>query len=212
MIFFYGIRLPASFVTNFASGRCSWSRVSCLPPRNMSVSKHPPGIPTSAYCVCAPCICCSNHAEGKRVLGTFTWTRWTSHPQGTNPTVWLLRHQQGRVTPTDSIATNKRSLCVVPAPCQFIWMAREPLCVSFAPHFPYFVARRHVSCSNLAHMLAFVRVNVCYTFLCWGKAWLWILQIVLAHYFRLTFFLGRNTVIAIDKVKLRIRKNRKQRC
>ena len=52
---------------------------------------------TSAYCVRAPCICCSNHAEGKRVLGTFTWTRWTSHPQGTNPTVWLLRHQQGRV-------------------------------------------------------------------------------------------------------------------
>ena len=95
--FNFGIFLPASFVTNFASGRCSWSKVSCLPPLNMSVSKHPPGIPTSAYCVCAPCICCSNHAEGKRVLGTFTWTRWTSHPQGTNPTVWLLRHQQGRV-------------------------------------------------------------------------------------------------------------------
>ena len=198
---FFGIRLPASFVTNFASGRCSWSRVSCLPPLNMSVSKHPRGIPTSVYCVCAPCIYCSNHAEGKRVLGTFTWTRWTSHPQGTNPTVWLLRHQQGRVTPTDSIVTNKRSLCVVPPPCQFIWMARELLCVSFAPHFPYFVARRYVSWSN-----------VWYTFLCWGKAWLWILQIVLAPYFRLTFFLGRNTVNAIDKDKLRSRKNRKQRC
>ena len=98
------------------------------------------------------------------VPGTFTWTRWTSHPQGTNPTVWLLRHQQGRVTPTDSIVTIKRSPCVVPPPCQLIWMARELLCVSFAPHFPYFVARRHVSCSNLAHMLAFARVNVCYTF------------------------------------------------
>ena len=76
-------------------------------------------------------------------LGTFTLTRWASHRQGTNHTVWPHRHQQGRVTRVHLL---------------------NPLC--FVSHFfRTLLPDGTFSSSNFAHMLVLHGgVNVCSMF------------------------------------------------